>query len=766
MAFFLGAIAADAIGLEIGATLAGAAAETLAWLPVVAKPSFVKKAYKDLKDHPVDTLLDAGQVAGVSMFRGAFDPVGSAIDTVKGEDAYVEHNRNYTVGEAGFAVAMDAAFGGLGWSTASKNVKALAGAGKAAEEVAEKATEGVAQQVAKATSQGVAGQVATGVAVEGLAEGVPVQGLVDGVAVTGAAAEGDIAEGVAEGTIVDGVAEGAVVDGVEVDPGSFATAEADAAVAEENGASEMTGPDPEEVPPMDPEILQQPGSDGFIVSDEHAHYRQASEDTYLDLEERGDIGAFEIDPELSTKRTTVYHNHETGQTMLAHRGSVGIVKDWLTSDPAIAMGRQHKDPRFILAMAQIERAQAKHGYDVVTTGHSLGGTLTMHSAYEFAHQPWMKEAVAFNPGNSVFQSRVFTDSERVASADALTTVRDVFGDPVSATPPAFGKRITHVVPTQNPLKKHVMSSFTKPGVQTTYARESVRAGGQFVFAQGGGQSVARVPTPTVASLFGLSQVSEDGNGDQLTESTEGHVTALPVTNNPNVHAYGMRPRPGSDPQEIYLNFTRAAMTRSGVTPYSYKNSLHQARDSTQELMRNHPGARIHLGGKGIGGLMAAQVLQDMGHHNQIASAHAFHPGRATMNSIAAKTHHDRSGVMGKMITLSSEAHVHHSAAAAQGTHLIQGPGGIRQLHKTPRQTLHHRVHGDLLQQALDDHNRQNPVSDRPIGIYTEPEEPEEPHYEHEPPPEIKEDVLEAVISAIARSEIVQLPAGDMYEIIS
>ena len=86
-----------------------------------------------------------------------------------------------------------------------------------------------------------------------------------------------------------------------------------------------------------------------------------------------DVGNFKVDNQLSGKRAKIYHNDETGQTIVAHRGTASA-KDWYT-DAKMALGFEGGN-RFKYAKKVQKQAEQKYGTDNLTTvGHSLGARL-------------------------------------------------------------------------------------------------------------------------------------------------------------------------------------------------------------------------------------------------------------------------------------------------------------------------------------------------------------------------------------------------------
>lgn len=87
-----------------------------------------------------------------------------------------------------------------------------------------------------------------------------------------------------------------------------------------------------------------------------------------------DIDGFQIDKGLSGKRTKVWNNPETNQTVVGHRGTSNI-KNWGT-DLAMGVGYENDGSRFQHAKKVQKKAEKKNGAENVSTiGHSLGGRL-------------------------------------------------------------------------------------------------------------------------------------------------------------------------------------------------------------------------------------------------------------------------------------------------------------------------------------------------------------------------------------------------------
>ncbi len=86
-----------------------------------------------------------------------------------------------------------------------------------------------------------------------------------------------------------------------------------------------------------------------------------------------DIGDFKVDKDLSGRRSKVYHNEETNQTVHAIRGTKNL-KDWM-NDAGMVVGYEGGN-RFKHAKKVQKEVEKKYRTDnLTTTGHSLGARL-------------------------------------------------------------------------------------------------------------------------------------------------------------------------------------------------------------------------------------------------------------------------------------------------------------------------------------------------------------------------------------------------------
>lgn len=138
------------------------------------------------------------------------------------------------------------------------------------------------------------------------------------------------------------------------------------------------------------------------LDDEHLQDYAFVTQSYVDPKKRSDVEGFTYDAKMSNATTAVWHDHAHKVTHISHRGTTDL--DDLGSDTFIAAGVQGQSTRFQKALADTTAAHEKYGYDVEVSGHSLGGTLTQHTAEVLGKNDWYKKATTFNLGTSPFNS--------------------------------------------------------------------------------------------------------------------------------------------------------------------------------------------------------------------------------------------------------------------------------------------------------------------------------------------------------------------------
>ena len=103
-----------------------------------------------------------------------------------------------------------------------------------------------------------------------------------------------------------------------------------------------------------------------------------SQQSYKKVDERGNVGDWELDSDLSNVDTGVWHNKTTKQTHVSNRGSTSGY-DWAVSDAQIATGTESSGSRFKRVVDTTSKAHDKYGYNVSTSGHSLGARASAYT---------------------------------------------------------------------------------------------------------------------------------------------------------------------------------------------------------------------------------------------------------------------------------------------------------------------------------------------------------------------------------------------------
>jgi hypothetical protein len=164
---------------------------------------------------------------------------------------------------------------------------------------------------------------------------------------------------------------------------------------------------------------------------------------------------FKVDRELSGKRTKVFHNSKTGQTVVAHRGTASIQD--VGTDLGLAVGYRGK--RFSHAAKVQKQAEAKYGTaNMDTIGHSLGGIIA--------------EEVGGNSKNVITMNKAVVDPFR-RNLKNQTDVK-TSNDPVSMLN-RFSSNKAHVIPSQkfnplNPFKEHTVTTLKRVKKDKQYGR--------------------------------------------------------------------------------------------------------------------------------------------------------------------------------------------------------------------------------------------------------------------------------------------------------
>lgn len=85
---------------------------------------------------------------------------------------------------------------------------------------------------------------------------------------------------------------------------------------------------------------------------------------------------FKMDTELSNVENKVYHNDNTGDLLIAYRGSKNLKNDWLDTNIKLMQNRLNETERFKRSQDVYNKAKTKYHKDHLTlVGDSLGGSL-------------------------------------------------------------------------------------------------------------------------------------------------------------------------------------------------------------------------------------------------------------------------------------------------------------------------------------------------------------------------------------------------------
>ncbi len=94
-----------------------------------------------------------------------------------------------------------------------------------------------------------------------------------------------------------------------------------------------------------------------------------------------ELEGFVLDRELSTEEHSVFHNSSKKETVIAYRGTSNLSD--VATDSHVAMGRERNTARFKRSEAVFEKTRDKYDGSIAVSGHSLGGSISMHIAEKF-----------------------------------------------------------------------------------------------------------------------------------------------------------------------------------------------------------------------------------------------------------------------------------------------------------------------------------------------------------------------------------------------
>ena len=163
-------------------------------------------------------------------------------------------------------------------------------------------------------------------------------------------------------------------------------------------------------------------------------------------------GGWVKDEDLSTGKSKVFYNPETGKTSVVHRGTVGTLSDW-KNNAIYALGgkKAYKETSRYKHAKDVQRAaEAKYGNDnIITLGHSQGGLQAELLGKKGG------ETITLNKA-----TRPFSNNPGKNQTDIRTTT-----DIVSAMNPFSKAKNTESISLKgfNPLKAHATTSLKKLG---------------------------------------------------------------------------------------------------------------------------------------------------------------------------------------------------------------------------------------------------------------------------------------------------------------
>lgn len=149
-------------------------------------------------------------------------------------------------------------------------------------------------------------------------------------------------------------------------------------------------------------------------------------DEAMGVIEANGVSGFRMDKEETSSKRAVFVNDTTREVVISHRGTDPKLASNLSTDVALALGVEGLTQRYKNATIRDANTKVKYdGYDVRLTGHSLGGSISQHSA----GQNGLK-AVVYNSGSGMLNPSHFL---RPKKQKRNVTHYSVMSDPLSFT---------------------------------------------------------------------------------------------------------------------------------------------------------------------------------------------------------------------------------------------------------------------------------------------------------------------------------------------
>lgn len=193
-----------------------------------------------------------------------------------------------------------------------------------------------------------------------------------------------------------------------------------------------------------------------IASQEHANL---SSDAYIDripgvrphnTRDRVELGGIEykilehVDNPRNGYQGTIYQRVDTGDIVVAHRGTEQLLLDGAIADGGMVTRRTNLQAPDALALteralarAELERSRFGESREVTVTGHSLGGCLAQITAHHFGLR-----GETFNAYGAVSLGL------RIPEGGTDVTNHVLAGDVVSAAGRHYGRGVVHAAPSE------------------------------------------------------------------------------------------------------------------------------------------------------------------------------------------------------------------------------------------------------------------------------------------------------------------------------
>jgi Lipase (class 3) len=190
-----------------------------------------------------------------------------------------------------------------------------------------------------------------------------------------------------------------------------------------------------------------------------------SQEAYKD-NSADNVDGYQLDKELSNRKTKVYHNPETKKTVVAHRGTKVTDKKDLLNDVLVATGllSSSTSNRVKNATDIAKKAESKYkDSDIKNTGHSLGGTVASEvgkslSVKNSAVETYNKGASPLDIGKNIYNKVKCSLSNSDECKKAKNQTHNITGiDPISVSNLLHAGKTNIVKPTK--LNVHSLSNF-------------------------------------------------------------------------------------------------------------------------------------------------------------------------------------------------------------------------------------------------------------------------------------------------------------------